>query len=161
MVTYNRLIKFLVATLLAITLTTANVTHAMSARNETPPRRVVNISGDSGGAIVKYALRVAKLRNARSIVRFSGRCDSACTLLLSLPKSQVCITPGATFRFHAPRHSNGRAAAAAKRYMLRKYPGWVRAFVNSQDGLTSRLVTMNYRYASRFIRKCSTKQARR
>ncbi len=43
-------------------------------------RDVVTIRSDGGGAMLKYALRVKKLEKQQTLVRFGGRCESACTL---------------------------------------------------------------------------------
>jgi hypothetical protein len=119
------------------------------------------ISGNSGGKIIHFALKVAQARQSRTLVRFAGRCDSACTLYLGLPSRQVCISEGAYFRFHAPVGRTARASAAARKYLMRKYPGWVRAFLARHNGLTNRLVTMDYSYARRFIKPCETRTASR
>ncbi len=115
----------------------------------------VSIRGNSGGMIGSFALQAAKYRGSGTLVKFSGRCDSACTLFLGLPKSQMCISRGAYFRFHAPTHPSAHAASVAKKYMMRKYPGWVKNWIGNRKGLTQRLITMDYQYASRFIRTCS------
>ena len=120
-----------------------------------PRLKSVSIYSNSGGSIGQFALRSAQLRNSHNLVRFTGRCDSACTLFLALPRSQTCVTPGAFFRFHAPVHANAQAARFAQSYMMRKYPGWVRSWIRSNHGLTHNLTTMDYRYASRFIRTCT------
>jgi hypothetical protein len=118
-------------------------------------RRSVTIANNSGGRIIDFAKRSAQLRNSRALVRFAGRCDSACTLFLALPSHQTCISPGAYFRFHAPSAGSQRAARMAQVYMMRKYPGWVKGWIARNGGLSGRLVTMNYAYASRFLRSCS------
>lgn len=130
-----------------------------SARKEDfplPERSVgsVSIFSNSGGSIGLFALRAAKLRESRTPVRFTGRCDSACTLLLSLPSSQTCVSEGAVFRFHAPKHPSAKAARYAKDYMMRKYPRWVQAWIGRNRGLSNRLITMDYKYASRYLRTC-------
>ena len=117
-------------------------------------RNSISIYANSGGSIGLFVLRAAKLRNSRTLVKFSGRCDSACTLFLGLPPRQMCISKGAVFRFHAPMHKSPRAASYAKKYMMRKYPGWVRSYIGANRGLTNRLITMDYKYARRFIRTC-------
>lgn len=114
----------------------------------------VSIANNSGGVVAQYALKAAKLKNAGTLVKFSGRCDSSCTLFLGLPKRQTCISPGAYFRFHAPSAGNARAVKVAQSYMMRKYPGWVKAWIQSNGGLNGRLITMDYSYASRFIPSC-------
>ncbi len=128
-----------------------------SAINLLPVKRLksVSIFSNSGGSIGKFALQSAQFRKSQKLVRFTGRCDSACTLYLALPAKQMCVAPGAFFRFHAPVHANARAARFAQTYMMRKYPGWVRGWIRSNHGLTRNLITMDYRYASRFIRTCS------
>jgi hypothetical protein len=120
------------------------------------PGKSVSIYSNSGGSIGHFAFRAAKLRNSRTLVKFEGRCDSACTLFLGLPSKQTCISKGAFFRFHAPKHPSAQAARYAKNYMMRKYPGWVRSWIGQNRGLSGRLITMNYKYASRFIPPCVT-----
>ena len=115
----------------------------------------VSIFSNSGGSIGKFALRSAQLRRSNQLVRFTGRCDSACTLFLGLPTRQMCVSPGAYFRFHAPVHASAQATRFAQNYMMRKYPGWVRGWIRNNHGLTHNLITMDYRYASRFIPSCS------
>ena len=115
----------------------------------------VEIGNDGGGLVAEYALRLYEMRDAKQNVEFVGRCDSACTLFLALPTEQTCITDRAYFRFHAPSAPSASAAAAVGAYMMRKYPDWVRAWIVAQGGLSDRLATMSYEYASRFMRTCS------
>jgi hypothetical protein len=117
-------------------------------------RKSVSIINNSGGVIVLFALKVAEYRDAGTLVKFSGRCDSACTLFLSLPKQQTCINPGAYFRFHAPSARSSRAERSAQAFMMGKYPDWVRSWIQGKGGLSSRLFRMEYAYASRFIPSC-------
>ena len=121
-------------------------------------RDAVEIGNDSGGYVAEYALRLYELREARQRVRFVGVCDSACTLFLALPAEQTCITEGAYFRFHTPSAPSASAAAAVAAYMMRKYPQWVRAWIDRQGGLTDRLTTMGYVYAQKFMRTCTSAQ---
>ena len=122
-----------------------------AAAGRTP---TVEIGNDDGGLVASYALRLYEIREAKQKIAFVGRCDSACTLFLALPAEQTCITEGAYFRFHAPSAPSASAAEAVGAYMMRKYPDWVRAWIVAQGGLTDRLATMNYQYASRFMRTC-------
>lgn len=119
-------------------------------------RDAVEIGNDRGGYVAEYALRLYEMTEARQKVRFVGVCDSACTLLLALPAGQTCITEGANFRFHAPVAPSASAAAAVAAYMMRKYPRWVRAWLDAQGGLTDRLATMSYGYAQKFMRTCTS-----
>lgn len=117
-------------------------------------RKILSISSNSGGMIARFALQVAEFRNAGTLVRFSGRCDSACTLFLSLPKEQTCITEGGYFRFHAPSARSPRSARMAEDYLMEKYPDWVLSWIEDNGGLSSALVTMEYDYARQFIPVC-------
>jgi hypothetical protein len=114
----------------------------------------VEIGNDDGGLVAEYALRLYEMLEAKQNVEFVGRCDSACTLFLALPIAQTCIREGAYFSFHAPSAPSASAAAAVGSYMMRKYPEWVRAWIVAQGGLSDRLATMSYEYASRFMRSC-------
>jgi hypothetical protein len=125
------------------------------ARVLKPKAKVVTIRGNSGGNVAKFALRTARMRREGTNVRFAGRCDSACTLYLGLPRSQTCVSPGAKFRFHAPMARSARTVAAAQRFMYAKYPGWVRSWIAANGGLTRRLITMDYAYARNFIKPCA------
>jgi hypothetical protein len=121
--------------------------------------RFVTISNNRGGYVVDYAVQMEQWKKSGTRLRFAGRCDSACTVYLALPTSRTCIARGASFSFHAPSGSSASAARYAGIYMMKTYPGWVRSWVKSRGGLTRRLVTMNYEYASRFMRPCGTATA--
>ena len=129
-----------------------------SAKFEDLPRvssfKSVSIFSNSGGSIGQFAFRAAKLRSTHTLVKFAGRCDSACTLFLGLPSKQMCVSHGAFFRFHAPTHPSAQAARFAENYMMRKYPSWVRSWISKNHGLSHRLLTMNYEYASRYMHTC-------
>jgi hypothetical protein len=117
------------------------------------------IGSDRGGYVVQYALRMLKLKQSGKPVQFGGKCQSACTIYLALPRSQTCISPGASFGFHAPYGSNASGNRFARIYMLNSYPGWVRGWISSRGGLSSRVITMDYAYASKFMRICGTTTA--
>ena len=116
--------------------------------------RSVSISNNSGGTIARYMLHTADYRSAGTLVRFTGRCDSACTLFLSLPSSQTCVSSGAYFRFHAAYGVSSRSQRGAEAYLMQQYPGWVRAWLNRNGGFSRRLITMDYTYARQFMRSC-------
>jgi hypothetical protein len=119
-----------------------------------PSLNSVSISNNSGGMIALFALHVAEFREAGTFIEFSGRCDSACTLFLSLPEDQTCVSPGAYFRFHAPSARSSRAARMAQTFMMDQYPDWVRSWIAEKGGLSHQLFTMDYAYASHFIPSC-------
>lgn len=122
---------------------------ALSAQ---PP---LQIAGDKGGQIIKYALKVKKVERSARSVEFAGSCDSACTLYLSLPNSQTCIMQGASFGFHLPYGASSSGNKIALDYMWRSYPTWVRSWIRSQGGLSGNLIIMEYSFASRHLDKCT------
>jgi hypothetical protein len=114
----------------------------------------VSILNNSGGKIALFAIKLAEYRDEGTLVKFSGRCDSACTLFLSLPKRQICINPGAYFRFHTPSARSSRSERSAQTFLMGKYPDWVRSWIQERGGLSHRVFRMDYAYASQFIPGC-------
>lgn len=112
------------------------------------------IRGDRGGQIITYALRMKKMERAGNDVRFAGRCSSACTLFLALPRSRVCITPSASFGFHLPYGASAKGNRFARDYLVSKYPAWVRAWIARNGGLTNNMKTMDYAFAAKHLPAC-------
>lgn len=119
-----------------------------------PSVREYVVRNDSGGYVVAYAMRVAELKRGERKLRFAGRCDSACTMYLGLPRDKVCLEPGAYFRFHRPTARSSATVATATDFLMRSYPGWVRQWIAANGGLTSSLKTMGYDHASKFLPTC-------
>jgi hypothetical protein len=113
-----------------------------------------DVENDSGGVIAEYALSVAKAQRKGKRVKLRGRCASACTLYLSLPKTQLCLGERVFFVFHAPYGSSGKANAEAKAFLQKKYPKWVQSWINSNGGLTNEPLTMPRAYAIKFLDTC-------
>jgi hypothetical protein len=120
---------------------------------------VLRISNDRGGYVIQYAMRLHKYKEAGTRVEFTGRCLSACTLYLALPRSQTCVARGASFSFHAPYGAGPKGNRITLVYMMNKYPDWVRSWIKSHGGLSGRLITMQYGYASRYLTPCETATA--
>jgi hypothetical protein len=119
------------------------------------PQNPIEIGNDSGGLVAAYAMRMYQLEETKDAVKFVGRCDSACTLFLALPRDQTCVSSGAYFRFHAPSAPTETAAREVQYYMMRKYPKWVQNWINSRGGLTGQLITMDFGYANKYLRVCA------
>lgn len=105
--------------------------------------------------MVEYALRLKQILQSGRQVRFLGRCDSACTLLLALPATHACVDNNATFGFHLPYGSSAEHNETMARFMLESYPDWVRDWIASKGGLSSRLKTMRYDYVQQFLPDCA------
>ncbi len=121
--------------------------------------RPQTIRQDNGGMLIKYALQTATLQESGQQVKFAGRCDSACTLYLSLPEEQTCVTTRATFGFHLPKAATAEASLSAQAYLMGRYPDWVKSWIEENGGLSPELMVMDYRYASKFITPCNEKEA--
>jgi len=117
--------------------------------------RGLTIRGDRGGQVIQYALQMKRLERSGSKVRFAGRCDSACTLYLALPRSQTCVMSGATFGFHLPYGVSREGNRIAANYMMRNYPGWVKSWIRANGGLNGRIKTMSYSYARQYLPTCA------
>ncbi len=109
---------------------------------DTKSGNAVNVSGDRGGNVVSYAMKTLQLKQNRTQVRVTGACDSACTLLLALPRNQICVTQSASFNFHLPSGSSSQGNKRAAAFLLKNYPGWVRRWIARKGGLSSRLISM-------------------
>ena len=112
------------------------------------------IRSDNGGRVSKYAVDVYQAKHQNTQVEIRGKCLSACTLYLSMPKNQICITPGASFGFHKAYGSTRRLNNWGNQYMMTNYPDWVVSWINAKGGLTNSLMRMNYNYASRYLPAC-------
>ena len=121
--------------------------------------QVVAVRDDQGGRIIEYALQMMKFRDSGARLKFIGRCDSACTIYLALPRSQTCINSGASFGFHAPLAATPEASQLAQEYLLKNYPEWVKSWIAGRGGLTKNIMTMDYSYASKFLDRCDQKSA--
>jgi hypothetical protein len=139
----------------------AQLAHSAPLIGPSRSQNYQRIGSDRGGYVVQYALRMLKLKQSGKPVQFAGKCLSACTIYLALPPSQTCISPGASFGFHAPYGSSPNGNRMAQAYMLKSYPGWVRSWIASRGGLSSRVITMNYSFASKFMKPCATATAQR
>jgi hypothetical protein len=117
--------------------------------------RTVTIRNNRGGHVIDYVQQLEQWKQSGTQVRFVGRCDSACTLYLALPESNTCIARNASFRFHAPRGGTPQINRVMETYMTQSYPDWVRVWLEHRGGLKRQVITMDYRYASRFMRPCT------
>jgi hypothetical protein len=159
MVKLGRILPVIVA---AVVLSmSAQVAHSAPLFGTSRSQNYQRIGSDRGGYVVQYALRMLKLKQSGKPVQFAGSCQSACTIYLALPRSQTCIAPGSSFGFHAPYGSSSSGNRMARAYMLKSYPGWVRSWISSRGGLSSRVITMDYAYASKFMKPCGTAIAQR
>ena len=72
------------------------------------------IHDDPGGRIADYVTRYQQIEQSGEHVVLAGECDSACTMVLNLPRRQVCAMPGAKLGFH--KVTDGPGGAVAERW---------------------------------------------
>lgn len=82
----------------------------------------------------------------------AARAIAPATSFMSVP--DACVTPRARFGFHAPYNAGPAGDAAAKEFLLRQYPSWVRLWISDHGGLTSHHIVMDYAYARKHMRTC-------
>jgi len=68
--------------------------------NSIPHPGTIVITDDGGGVVSDYMKFYQRIELSGVPVRIEGMCVSACTLVLALPPSQVCVTERASFGFH-------------------------------------------------------------
>jgi len=59
------------------------------------------VRNDKGGNVEQRVHQIEQLRQAGTRVRIVGRCDSACTMFLGLPRA--CVARTARLGFHGPQ----------------------------------------------------------
>jgi hypothetical protein len=105
----------------------------------------MHIRQDRGGRIDTYLYRFATVRQSGQRVIVDGPCMSACTIVLgAIPKDHICVTPRASFGFHAawvPTQRGSKVPSAlGDRMLWANYPPPVRAWITRHGGLTKRLI---------------------
>lgn len=110
----------------------------------------VIIHNNPGGSVIQYVLKRNELEHSKVI--FRGKCDSACTILISIKDS--CISPNASFGFHLPHSVSQKNIRKATSILMNNYPSWVKRWIASQGGLSNSIKRMNYKYASQYMRTC-------
>jgi hypothetical protein len=104
----------------------------------------VRITWDLGGITDDYARRVDALRRSGERVVIDGPCNSACTLHLTLPRPQFCVTSRAAFTFHALADTEtGLPRLRETQDLFHAYPQSIQSWINRNGGLTHVPVTLN------------------
>ncbi len=88
------------------------------------------------------------MRASGQPVVINGPCLSACTMYLSLPKGQVCVTKRATFGFHRA------STPLSNKVVWESYPEAVREWINKRGGLTAEIKHMQPAEAQEIVDRC-------
>jgi hypothetical protein len=94
-----------------------------------------------------------------------GQCLSACTLVLALlPRERICVTPNASFGFHAawsPDVAGGIAGEPkATELMWKMYPQPIRNWIRAHGGLGERMIYLRGRPLAAMYPACLPGQDR-
>ncbi len=145
---------------LACALATLNMSPVQARSISALAPAVITLNSDPGGSVYRYMHNVALAAAQDKVVQIQGRCQSACTLYLAMPSDQICVHPNASFSFHQAYGSSRASNELGTRYMLRKYPQWVRSWIREKGGLQNRFIHMSYSYVSKFVRTCGRTTSR-
>lgn len=103
-----------------------------SAKIVTPAQAAVSpviVDDDGGGAIHTYISFYKRLKASGVPVVLRGVCISACTLILILPKDQVCVEPTASLGFHLASDGEGADEPYTQALIRRHYPAAVQKWL--------------------------------
>lgn len=120
------------------------------------PLPPVVVHNDRGGEIVRYADAVDQLRAEGRRAIIDGACMSACTLLLTLPAGQVCVTRRSRLLFHAAYwFPSGRTDWATTARIRAVYPPPVRAWIDRRGGLRPQSIILKGAELARTVPICA------
>ncbi len=119
---------------------------------DAPPPIIIGHSREDheGGVVEAFAAKYEKIKESGQKVEIDGPCVSACTIVASLPKDQVCVTARASLGVHLASDSDEEVDVqytdwAVKKYYPKTLQDWIRQhgglqeapkFVRGKDLLT-------------------------
>jgi hypothetical protein len=124
-----------------------------------PALAEVRILASPGGRVGPFLELFEQVRASGERVVIDGPCLSACTLvLMSLPRSRICVTPRAILGFHAAtsRDFFGRKVyePEATGVVLAAYPPRVRDWIVRRGGLSSQMLLLRGRELAAMYPRC-------
>lgn len=103
-----------------------------AAPHPLPMIQPIIIEDSPGGVVDTFAYFYGAIRASHVPVILRGVCISACTLVLSLPKDQVCVEPTAILGFHEASISGVPNMIITKSFVRRFYPPIVQKWLATQ-----------------------------
>lgn len=97
--------------------------------------RTITIDHGIGGYVQGTMSNLIRVIESRKRVVINGRCQSACTLFLSLGRGRVCITRRAELWFHQASYQSGQRSRYWSDKMFRLYPRKIRNYIRKRGGL--------------------------
>jgi hypothetical protein len=117
-----------------------------------PPTQIIR--NDNGGNVEARVHQIAVLRQAGTRVEIRGRCASACTMLIGLPKA--CVARTARLEFHGPSSQYYGVSLSPHQFeywsgvMAGYYPPRMRAwFMSTARQTTMGVITISGAQAAR------------
>ncbi len=114
---------------------------------EVPPRKVIasppiiighSLDDHDGGDIEVFAEKYERIKKSGRKVVIDGLCFSACTIVASLPKDQVCVTPNASLGVHLAADDDGPDVEYTERAVKKYYPKALQDWIKQHGGLQER-----------------------
>ena len=120
---------------------------------------MVRIGDDVGGRIGTYVEAYSAVRSSGQRVVIDGACLSACTLVLGIvPRERICVTHRAMLGFHAAWMPGpaGRPipSAIGTQALWEVYPSYLRRWINSRGGLSSKMIFLRGRELASMYPRC-------
>jgi hypothetical protein len=100
------------------------------------------IKDDHGGGVEDHAKFYNRIRLAHIPVRVEGYCNSACTFVLAMPPSEVCVTPKASFGFHLATIDGIPSRKLTNLLIHRSYPDVVKTWIRRHEPLQPEMTSM-------------------
>lgn len=120
-----------------------------------PAHADIHITADPGGNLAAYQAKVYALLASGERVTIDGQCNSACTLYLTLPKGQVCVTRRASFTFHAATDSRlGLPLPNQTLALFKAYPPAIQIWIGRHGGLSWIPIRMGSGDAASIVGTC-------
>jgi len=126
---------------LATTGPTQDLNPSVTARqaeiDALPPIIIGHTRDDhDGGDIDVFAAKYQKIKKSGRKVVIDGLCFSACTIVASLPKDQVCVTARASLAVHMATTEDGRLDVEYTQKAVKKYyPPALQEWIKKHGGL--------------------------
>jgi hypothetical protein len=109
----------------------------------------IDVYDSHGGRVRTYDAEWAARARQGVSVRITGPCQSACTVLLRhIPRSRICVTPEASFRFHLGTNED------ATRLMWSSYQADIKGWIKSRGGLHHEFLDLEAPEIYRFFKRC-------
>lgn|ERR1035437_1421783 len=108
---------------------------------------VIVIGDDSGGGISDHVKFYNRIREAGIPVRIEGMCVSACTLVLDLPRTEVCMTSTGSFGFHLASDGDPNpnlTEALIQRFYPPAVQQWIKDYTRLYGKLSERVIYMTF-----------------